>query len=195
MGAVKTIKTKRDVVDYLGLKYSSGYTLANPFEDTWVNYRRVVKVVNAKNYHISTDANFKKINGNPHEEFANIKAKMFQSDSGSRYKILKGTVYRLSNHWGRVASCYWEINDYSYSGLYLLGKCAIKDFTVNDNFSGHTARSKSKVLKNRATYKKISRRLKSIKEQKLSKSAQEQVEFIENQFLNSDRIKKYLVLK
>ena len=35
----------------------------------------------------------------------------YESDSGSEYWYTDKGVYRRSNHWGKVASCYWYLND------------------------------------------------------------------------------------
>ena len=53
-----------------------------------------------------------------------------------------GDIYRYSNHWGRVASCQWSI-DTRYgtedTEIYGIGKCNIKDFGINKEFSSYLA--------------------------------------------------------
>jgi hypothetical protein len=74
-------------------------------------YRNVKPDIDESDYYICTIAEFKNT-GMSEAEFDKLKAPEVKSDSGSRYKVINGSVYRLSDHWGRVASCEWEI-DYS----------------------------------------------------------------------------------
>jgi hypothetical protein len=78
-------------------------------------YRNVKPDIDESDYYICTIADFKNT-GISEAEFDKLKAPEVKSDSGSRYKIIKGSVYRLSDHWGIVASCEWEIDYSKWSG-------------------------------------------------------------------------------
>jgi hypothetical protein len=39
-------------------------------------------------------------------------------------------VYRLSDHWGRVNSCTWTLNEESQNGPFVIGCANLKDFQL-----------------------------------------------------------------
>ena len=51
------------------------------------------------------------------------------SDSGSKYLYTKEYLYRYSDHWGDVASCYWGLQEYDYFQYrrYYLGRIKWSD--------------------------------------------------------------------
>lgn len=58
----------------------------------------------------------------------------FSPKSSSEYLVdrVNGDIYRMSDHWGRCASCYWVIDkEISYA----IAKCNVKDFKRNDRNS------------------------------------------------------------
>ena len=56
--------------------------------------------------------------------------------SGSQYLIDRqsGDIYRYSSHWGKVASCNWDIDADEIQFLFLIGKANIKDFRSHASF-------------------------------------------------------------
>ena len=56
--------------------------------------------------------------------------------SGSQYLIDRqsGDIYRYSGHWGKVASCNWDIDADEIQFLFLIGKANIKDFRSHASF-------------------------------------------------------------
>ena len=93
------------------------------------NYRKVKPDIDESDYYICTIAEFKNT-GMSETDFNKLKAPEVKSDSGSRYKVIKGTVYRLSDHWGRVASCEWDIDRSKWSGKDV-GAVKISDMKPN----------------------------------------------------------------
>jgi GNAT superfamily N-acetyltransferase len=113
-----------------------------------VPFRSVVKEVTRNNFHISTQADYKEIHLTSH--FENIhhlwstlsdKGTNFKSRGGSQYWISDKAIYRLADHWGGVASCFWTIDgegDPNFQtkkeGPFRIGWAFMKDFspyTVN----------------------------------------------------------------
>ena len=83
-----------------------------------VHFRELVKTIDHTNFQTCTRVDFKAVvdtYGKPHETFGRLKHQYkeellfeFTSRSGSKYFVTSGgDVYRLSNHWGAVASCCW----------------------------------------------------------------------------------------
>lgn len=101
--------------------------------------------VNYNNFYILTLADFKEVNNDT--ILKEIKESPdFISVSGSRYLYGNNGVYRLSNHWGGVASCYWTINDREIKGL-KLGFCKLNDFRFRDTYVLIYSKDKEKILK------------------------------------------------
>ena len=109
-----------------------------------VPFRSVIKEVTRNNFHISTQVDYKEIHLTSH--FENIhhlwnslsdKGTNFKSRGGSRYWISDKTIYRFSDHWGGVASCFWTIDgegDPNFQirkeGPFRIGWAFMKDFSI-----------------------------------------------------------------
>lgn len=52
----------------------------------------------------------------------------YRSDSGSVYWDLGDRVVRWSDHWGVVASCYWQLWHLNGDNVSLCGECRYIDF-------------------------------------------------------------------
>lgn len=92
--------------------------------------------VTTHDYYLGTKADFKLVKSA--EDVWDAWEKLKQQDgfrhvhspkSDSEYLVndKTGEIYRISDHWGWVASCRWEINDRAHSG-FNIGKANIKDF-------------------------------------------------------------------
>jgi hypothetical protein len=57
------------------------------------------------NFHSHTFCIWKEV---PFEEIKDLKVN-YTSQSGSRYIFTETGLYRISNHWGRVANCHWRL--------------------------------------------------------------------------------------
>ncbi len=66
-----------------------------------------IKSFNKTNFHKHTFCIFQEVD---FELIKNIKLN-FKSKSGSSYYFVENGVYRLSNHWSRVANCKWRLNN------------------------------------------------------------------------------------
>lgn len=93
------------------------------------------------NFHEATKAKFKLIssNENAKKKFELILAGnelFFISKSGSEYFVADGGVYRLSDHWGSVATCTWEIE--GGPGNLKLGFCKFSDFTSKKQYKEYS---------------------------------------------------------
>ena len=78
-------------------------------------------------FHIDTTGVWEKVDDNV--EIKNREPD-FTSPSGSAYWYDRenGVVYRTSDHWGRVRSCYWDLDDDSYSkGRWATGRIKLTD--------------------------------------------------------------------
>jgi len=114
----------------------------------FVHYRDCYSHINTTNFQISTKADFKEVgideDKNVHWQF-NIIAEQpniiynFTSKTGSKYLIdTDNNLYRLSNHWGAIASCVWTLEgrgelcmSLMVCGAWELGVANLKDFTVH----------------------------------------------------------------
>ena len=79
-----------------------------------LNETEIMESVTANNFHLKTKANFKflKYGGMAFDMFESLVKEnglFFRSLSGSRYVVSGDLVYRISNHWGKVASCKWSL--------------------------------------------------------------------------------------
>lgn len=107
--------------------------------------REVDKTINKNNYFIGTDTIFDSIL-NKDDGYEEIKRKWeelkkkgdWQSSpkSSSEYVVIKDGVYRLSDHWGRAASCVWDINSKSNS-KWDIGFSKFEDFKLNGSSAGY----------------------------------------------------------
>ena len=113
----------------------------------FVHYRDCYTHIDTTNFQISTRIDFKEVKidegKNAHWQFNIIKEQPniiynFRSKTGSMYLIDKeNNLYRLSNHWGAVASCIWTLEgrgelcmSLMVCGEWELGVANLKDFTV-----------------------------------------------------------------
>lgn len=63
------------------------------------------KIYNKRNFHSYTFCIWKELHFN---EISNLKIS-YKSQSGSQYIFTPEGLFRISNHWGRVANCYWRL--------------------------------------------------------------------------------------
>ena len=63
------------------------------------------KIYNKLNFHSYTFCIWKEVHFN---EINNVKIS-YKSQSGSQYIFCPDGLYRISNHWGRVANCHWRL--------------------------------------------------------------------------------------
>jgi hypothetical protein len=113
----------------------------------FVHYRDCYTHIDTTNFQISTKADFKEVKideGKNAQWQFNIIAELptiiyrFKSKTGSQYLIDKeNNLYRLSNHWGAVASCVWTLEgrgelcmSLMVCGEWELGVANLDDFTV-----------------------------------------------------------------
>lgn len=95
------------------------------------------KQINQSNFFISTIAEFNLIEDvDVFKSIVKDKDCNYISESGSMYWYTDEGVYRLSDHWQRVASCYWNINcEPPTDGEEILGFCKWSEFkTLTTSF-------------------------------------------------------------
>ncbi len=63
------------------------------------------KIYKKNNFHKHTFCIWKEV---PFEQVTNLKIS-YTSHSGSQYIFTTEGLYRISNHWGRVANCHWRL--------------------------------------------------------------------------------------
>ena len=116
------------------------------YQKKMVPFRSIIKDVTRYNFHISSQVDFKEIHLTSH--FINIhhlwqtlsdKGTNFKSRGGSQYWISDNMIYRLADHWGGVASCFWTIDgegDPNFrtkkEGPFRIGWAHMKDFKPYD---------------------------------------------------------------
>jgi hypothetical protein len=87
----------------------------------YIHYRDLYPEINIDNYQTCTKVDFKEIKSeceNIHEGWGRLKYSLsddiiysYKSKSGSKYFSTKnGNMYRLSDHWGAIASCEWTLD-------------------------------------------------------------------------------------
>ena len=113
----------------------------------YIHYRDVHSEIDTTNFQTSTKADFKRVkidsDKNAHWQFNIIKDRenicyYFKSKTGSQYLIDNdNNLYRLSDHWGAVASCQWTLEgkgelrmSVMTSGPWELGVANLRDFEV-----------------------------------------------------------------
>ena len=83
---------------------------------TYVPFRNVIKEVNKHNFYISSKADFKEISSDGYENIHHLwedlkkEGTLYKSRSTSQYVIGDDILYRISDHWGGVASCLWTLD-------------------------------------------------------------------------------------
>lgn len=94
-----------------------------------------MKTYNKLNFHKHTFCIFKEV---AFESISDLKLN-YKSKSGSSYYFVENGVYRLSNHWSRVANCRWRLDKNSNiqipnSNRIKLGFAEWKDFYPDNDF-------------------------------------------------------------
>jgi hypothetical protein len=101
-----------------------------------------IKSYNKRNFHKHTFCIFKEV---AFESISDLKIN-YKSKSGSSYYFVENGVYRLSNHWSRVANCRWRLgrnsnnqipnsnNEIPNSNRFKLGFAEWKDFYPDNDF-------------------------------------------------------------
>ncbi len=89
-----------------------------------------MKTYDSSNFHKHTFCLWKEVTQADFEQIGNS----FTSKSGSAYFFTDSGVYRISNHWGRVANCRWRLMPLaSYSSQQLtIAYAEWNDFFPND---------------------------------------------------------------
>jgi len=118
------------------------------FSIKYIHYRDRYKNIDSTNFQICTKVDFKAIEQDPNYKniretwgrlkYENVVTYEFTSRSKSQYFIDdKENVYRLSNHWGAVASCEWTREGEGQlamsvfdSGDWEIGMANLKDFVI-----------------------------------------------------------------
>jgi len=117
-------------------------------EIRYIHYRDLYTVIDGSNYQFCTKVDFKEIkptHKNILESWGRLKHSFgsditfeHKSKSGSEYFVTpNGDVYRLSNHWGAVATCEWTLDgngelrmSVMVSGELQIGVANLKDFQI-----------------------------------------------------------------
>ena len=91
------------------------------------------KIYNKLNFHSYTFCIWKEVLFN---EINNVKIS-YKSKSGSQYIFSSDGLYRISNHWGRVANCHWRLIplDKFKSQKTIVGFANWTDFYSNNDYS------------------------------------------------------------
>lgn len=94
-----------------------------------------MKSYNKLNFHKHTFCIFKEV---AFDAISDLKLN-YKSKSGSSYYFVENGVYRLSNHWSRVANCRWRLeinsnNKIPNSNRTKLGFAEWKDFYLDNDF-------------------------------------------------------------
>lgn len=165
----KEITTTDERFVSLGLLSLSRFGLLDYKDKNGKNIRRglsakeALGTVDSSNYFLYTFANFDEIlqdhwdkdENNVHRKFVDAVAEFNRMKDTGKYEYTHspksdseylvdnkaGVVYRLSNHWGKAASCNWYIRykgkqqGYEASGRYILAKCSFKDFLRKETTS------------------------------------------------------------
>lgn len=116
--------------------------------EKFIHYRDLYSNIDHTNFQISTKVDFKRVFKKNKgvlklweqiKNESNIKG-FYNSRSGSQYIITQeGDLYRLSDHWGAVASCEWTLEGEGnlnpmifLTGPLEIGKASLKDFKLSD---------------------------------------------------------------
>ncbi|WP_293893285.1 hypothetical protein [Flavobacterium sp.] len=91
------------------------------------------KIYNKLNFHSHTFCIWKEV---LFSEIKDLKVN-YKSQSGSKYIFTSEGLYRISNHWGRVANCHWRLIPLAQfkSQLNIVGFANWTDFYSNDDTS------------------------------------------------------------
>lgn len=95
------------------------------------NYRTLYPKISIRDFYISTIGLFKNANMSD-QDFDKIAGKKIVSKSFSEYKIYKNLIYRKSDHWGKVASCIWKIDNFDKTKFdHIVGVINVNDLKPN----------------------------------------------------------------
>ena len=147
MKYIKTFENYSTKID----PFNRFYEITSEFEDLkrryppQIKYRDIHKEITFDNYYISTKTTFNNLLGdgliNPSKkerdekwnEIGSIEGIVHKKSplSSSEYYLdyKTGDIYRLSDHWGTVASCFWKLNT-RYKTEHTIGKSNIKNFEI-----------------------------------------------------------------
>ena len=91
------------------------------------------KIYTKLNFHSYTFCIWKEV---PFSEISDLKLN-YKSQSGSQYIFTAEGLYRISNHWGRVANCHWRLIPLAQfkSQHNIVGFANWNDFYSNDDTS------------------------------------------------------------
>lgn len=113
-----------------------GIGSVNLYEGKTVSYREVKKEVDLSDFYEATSAEFTKLSSDKSvfsfwEDLKSDKDLKWHHSplSNSEYLVnhYTGDIYRFSDHWGKVASCEWSLNDDSTEG-WSIGVANIQSF-------------------------------------------------------------------
>ena len=93
----------------------------------------LIKKYTRLNFHKHTFCIWQEV---PFDNIADLKIS-YTSDSGSQYIFTDDGLYRISNHWGRVANCHWRLVPMTAfkSQNVIVGYANWIDFYANDDTS------------------------------------------------------------
>lgn len=128
------------VLEISNLDYK--WALGVSINDLSKPYRELNPIPNERDYYICTFGTFENISvgrdfGAIERMWSNIKSIQVTSPkmSGSKYKIKDGTLYRFSDHWGKVASCRWDLTPFKNG--WSIGKIKITNLKPMDHCTGY----------------------------------------------------------
>lgn len=171
----------------------------NPYSiPIYAPYCEIYPKITIEDYYKATKGLFKRYKeGNQfkdldqiEEDWNGINAPVTDSpNSSSKYKTLGDTIYRLSDHWDRVASCYWELEDkkeYAYydrrlESRYQIGYIKISDLAINEDATLMQALDKTKIKDVKAMQRAF---LMFIEDSEISAVAMPKIEDLKQQFKN-----------
>lgn len=97
----------------------------------------IMKTVTKDDFHLKTKATFNFVGYGDiafqiYNSLKKDNGEFFRSTSGSKYVVVDNEVYRLSDHWGMVASCKWSLRGCpkmpTWKTNWVLAKCRLEDF-------------------------------------------------------------------
>lgn len=108
------IQNKDKIIDVVNLKTYNTQSKLDTDKLLKNGYEYIDKAmpnITKDDYFISTKGNFERVS---RDEWSKLDSPITRSDSGSSYKLDGEYIYRASDHWGRVASCDWNVNSNYY---------------------------------------------------------------------------------
>lgn len=160
--------------------YDYNWALGVSINDLLKPYREIYQTPTENDYYICTSGTFENIGfGMDFDALENlwstIKSRQVNSPkmSGSKYKVKNGVLYRFSNHWGKVASCRWDLEPFSNG--WAIGKIQISQLRPMDHCVGYSAYTSdsefilSKAVEILENYLDVNVRLKSSQRQPIER--------------------------